>query len=91
MPKPIKCPQCKGKGTLTITVSEYGKAGSTDSVINCVTCHGNKTVTAKEAASYQAMLDSWCRCKQDHGSHHEMAGMQDIYICNHCGKVTQTG
>lgn len=89
-PKAIECPDCKGKGVTPITVHETGKPVQ-HMDLPCITCKGEKTTTAEKAAEYKAMQDMWCRCGKDHGSYHTMAGYQDIYLCNHCHKVTQTG
>ena len=69
------CPQCRGKGKITVTSSVYGSKEPPDKFdMDCPTCNGKGAVTPAGHRRYKRELDAWCKCTEpgdpeyyDHG------------------------
>lgn len=95
--KLVPCVVCKGAKTQTLTVSEHGKPGQQVLTIACIHCEGKGEVTPRSAQATLNAINSWCTCKEDHGStYHPDDDTNPVcrkhhYTCNKCGKITQVG
>lgn len=89
--KPRTCPQCKGSGKINYTVDDGDKV--IKDTMECVTCHGKKTLTTSEFKKFHAFQNMWCRCVKSPGSTYvpDTADMKHHWVCQKCGKVTQIG
>lgn len=92
----IQCPQCKGKGTITITSVEVTSTGSKylpDMDLDCPTCGGEKWVSQETFEEFQDMLNIWCTCGNPSGETRfwRTPNGSHGYDCCDCGKVVQLG
>lgn len=93
----MKCPQCKGRSTVALTVTTCGQKGEEKIDLPCPACKGLGSVSLAEKKIYEAQLAMWCRCGNpsgdvdffDDGEHPDM--YKHHYRCKDCGKITQVG
>lgn len=94
----VNCPDCKGKGKITVTITEAGKKGEKKWVTDCLTCQGVGKVTKEKNKAYKDYLNMWCECENspieawtfhDDGEHPVI--QKHHYRCGICHKITQIG
>ena len=93
----VKCPTCKGDGTVHITSTIYGTGETTEMDLTCYTCDGKKEITEDELKAKEAMDSMMCHCdKSTFGSYPQdgecSCGMHKHHVhCGKCGKISQIG
>ena len=95
----IKCPECKGKKQITVTMQDWGKPETkTSHQIDCVTCDGKGFVTAERSQEWCKYQNMWCTCKKPSDDIYFMddgecdCGIEKHhYHCSICDGITQIG
>ena len=93
----VACPVCKGNGTQSIIVEEFGKPGSSTTDIGCVVCNGRKRISAREARMVERERNMMCYCGNPGGETHfhddgECSECRKHHFhCADCGKILQIG
>ena len=94
------CPQCKGKGNLSVESSTIGSDGAVVELpaveLTCPTCNGAGKISREEQEWYDAEVAAWCHCgnpSEDRVfySDGEHACGKHCWCCKDCGKLLQVG
>jgi len=88
----MKCTCDNGKITVTAQVyTKYGIVPQEPIEMNCIWCNGTGEMTDEQVKAQKAYEDAWCKCEDSSGSSYYEQRHSHGWICDDCGKVTQTG
>jgi len=94
------CPACKGKGVITVSVTEVSPDKTverSESELTCYLCHGEKQVLKAVHDAHIEANNSWCRCGNPSGDaiyyddNQLGPGSKHCWCCKDCGKLLQVG